>query len=107
MSALRQLQSEINALVWRNNNFHQPNRNHLYQDAAVIAIQAGYSIEGRNIPNHNGSAPATTQFSSTVGHPEQNITWDPSNVTFVGEETAGTMGCYLCGQIHYTSEHQN
>ncbi len=107
MSALRRLQSEVNALVWWNDDFHQPNRNHLYQDAAVIAIQAGYSIEGRNIPNHNRSAPAATQFSSTVGHLERNVTWDPSNVTFIGEETAGTMGCYLCGQMHYTSEHQN
>ncbi len=107
MSALQRLQSEVNALVWRNDDFCQPNRNHLYQDAAIIAIQAGYLIEGWNIPNHNGSAPTATRFSSTVGHLEWNVTWDPSNVTFIGEETAGTMGCYLCGQIHYTSEHQN
>ena len=107
MSALRWLQSEVNALVWRNDNFCQPNRNHLYQDATVIAIQAGYSIEGWNVPNHNGSILVATRFSSTVGHPERNVTWDPSNVTFIGEETAGTMGCYLCCQMHYTSEHQN
>ncbi len=46
MSARQRLQSEVNALVWQNNDFHQPNQNHLYQDATVIAIQAGYSIEG-------------------------------------------------------------
>ncbi len=43
---------------------------------------------------------------STWDSPGRTVTWDPSNVSFPGEETAGTIGCYLCGDSHYTSEHQ-
>ncbi len=106
MAALRQLQTEVNALVWRNDDFRRPNSNNAYQDAAVVALQAGYTIEGRNPPNRFGSQPATTIFSSTLGHPGRTIVWNPSNVSFPGEETAGTIGCYLCGEGHFTSEHQ-
>ncbi len=104
--ALRQLQTEVNTLVWRNDNFSRPNSNNTYQDAAVIALQTRNTIEGRNPPNCFGSQPTVTQFPSTWENPGRTITWDPSNVSFPGEETAGTIGCYLCGEDHYTSEHQ-
>ena len=46
MLALQQLQSEVNSLVWRHDNFHVPNANNTYQDNAIIALQSGYFIEG-------------------------------------------------------------
>ncbi len=106
IAALRQLQTEVNALVWRNNDFSRPNSNNNYQDATVIALQTRNTIEGQNPPNRFGSQPANTQFPSTWNSPGRIVTWDPSNVSFPGEETAGTIGCYLCGEDHYTSEHQ-
>src|SRR6266550_259919 len=57
-------------------------------------------------PNRFGSRPASTQFPSTWDSPGRTVTWDPSNVSFPGEETTRTIGCYLCGDDHYTSEHQ-
>src|SRR6266550_2636692 len=51
IAALRQLQTEVNALVWRNDDFSQPNSNNNYQDAAVITLQTRNTIEGRNPPN--------------------------------------------------------
>ncbi len=103
IAALQQLQTEVNTLVWRNDDFSRPNSNNNYQDTAVIALQTRNTIEGRN---RFGSQPANTQFPSTWDSPGRTITWDPSNVSFPGEETARTIGCYLCGEDHYTSEHQ-
>ncbi len=107
VTALRQLQTEVNALVWRNDDFSRPNSNNIYQDTAVIALQTRNNIEGRNPPRRFGSQPAVTQLPSTWDSPGRTITWDPSNVSFPGEETAGTIGCYLCGDTHYTSEHHS
>ncbi len=99
VTALRQLQTEVNTLVWRNDDFSRPNSDNNYQDAAVIiALQMRNAIEGRDTPRRHGSQPTVTQFPST---------WDPNNVSFPGEETAGTIGCYLCGETHYTAEHHS
>src|SRR6266550_1619761 len=49
----------------------------------------------------------TGPLNTTWNNPERNVTWDPSNVSFPGEETAGTIGCYLCGDTHYTSKHHS
>ncbi len=106
IAALQQLQTEVNALVWRNDDFSQPNSNNTYQDAAVIALQMRNTIEGRNPLNRFGSRPVNTQFASTWENPGRTVTRNPSNVSFLGEETTGTIGCYLCEKDHYTSEHQ-
>src|SRR6266576_7187485 len=50
VTALRQLQTEVNALVWRNGNFSRPNSNNIYQDATVVALQTRNAIEGQNPP---------------------------------------------------------
>src|SRR6266576_3355966 len=107
VTALRQLQTEVNALVWRNDDFSRPNSNNDYQDAAVIALQMRNTIEGRDVPRRHGSQPTTTQLPSTWDNPGRTITWSPNNVSFPGEETAGTIGCYLCGDTHYTAEHHS
>ena len=107
ITALRQLQTEVNALVWRNDDFSRPNPDNNYQDAAVITLQANNTIEGRNPPRRFGSQPGVTQLPSTWNSPGCTVTWNPNNVSFPGEETAGTIGCYLCGDIHYTSEHHS
>ena len=107
VTTLRQLQMEVNALVWRNDDFSRPNSNNIYQGAAVIALQTRNTIEGRNAPRRFGSQPAVTQLPPTWDNPGRAIIWDPSNVSFPGEETAGTIGCYLCGDTHYTSEHHS
>ncbi len=95
----------MNALVWRNDDFSRPNPDNNYQDAAVIALQTRNTIEGRDVPRRHGSQSTTTHLPSTWNSPERTITWNPNNVSFPGEETAGTIGCYYCGDTHYTSEH--
>src|SRR6266550_6199283 len=49
----------------------------------------------------------TGPLNTTWNNPRRTVTWDPSNVSFPGEETAGTIGCYLCGDTHYTSKHHS
>ena len=39
--------------------------------------------------------------------PTRMLTWEPNNYPFVGEDVAGNIGCYLCGQRHFTTEHIN
>src|SRR6266576_3485666 len=72
-----------------------------------IALQTRNTIEGRDVPRRHRSQPTTTQLPSTWDNPGCTITWDPNNVSFPGEETAGTIGCYFCGDTHYTSEHHS
>ncbi len=91
--------------MWRNWHMQMPSATlsppNTYQDIVVITLQTRNTIEGRNPPNRFGSRPTITQFPSTWENPGRTVTWNPSNVSFPGEETAGTIGCYLCGKDHY------
>ena len=109
MLALRQLQSEVNSLVWRHDNFHVPNANNTYQDNAVIALQSGYFIKGRDapIPTSDHSDSVTITHLTGPDLPERMLTWEQSNFSFPGEDTVGSMGCYICGYNHFTTEHQS
>jgi hypothetical protein len=106
MLALRQLQTEVNALAWRHDNYTSPTSLTQYQNAAVIALQSGFRIEGRDVPTDPPSNPRETHSHLTrPHHPDRIIVWRPNNITFHGEDSIGNIGCYLCGGRHFTSEH--
>ena len=109
MLALWQLQSEVNSLVWRHDNFHVPNANNTYQDNAVITLQSGYFIEGRDapIPTSDRSDRVTITHLTGPDLPECILTWEQSNFSLPGEDTVGSMGCYVCRYDHFTTEHQS
>jgi hypothetical protein len=106
MLSLRQLQTEVNALLWRHDNYTTPNDATRYQETAVVALQSGFSIEGRDAPYEGGITGRTTVTHFTrPHHPDRTLSWQPNNASFTGEPTIGTMGCYICGGGHFTSEH--
>ena len=104
-----QLQTEVNTLAWQNNDFSCPNPSSGYQESAMIALCTGYTIEGRDtpLPNSQDDERWTVTHFVRTNTPEQLIVWEPNNFPFVGEDIPGTMGCYLCGGRHYTSEHRS
>jgi hypothetical protein len=96
MLALRQLQTEVNALAWRHDNYTSPTSLTQYQNTAVIALQSGFTIEGRDVPLDPPSNPRETHSHLTrPHHPDRIIVWRPNNITFHGEDSIGSIGCYL------------
>jgi hypothetical protein len=88
MLALRQLQTEVNALCWRHDNYTMPNDLTVYQNAAVIAIQSGYSIEGRDVPVEGNDSRETHTHFARPHHPERTIVWRLNNLSFQGEDSS-------------------
>jgi hypothetical protein len=83
-----------------------PNDITSYQNTTVIALQSGFTIEGRDVPTKNHpSGQATVTHFTHPHHPDQIITWQLNNTSFPREDSVGTVSCYICGGGHYTSEH--
>jgi hypothetical protein len=80
---LRQLQSEVNALVWRyDNQGTVPNADTNYQDTAVRAIQGGYSIDGQDIPHLRREDQQTIiHFFGPDPLAECLVTFQPNNLS--------------------------
>ena len=80
-----------------------------YQDNAIITLQSGHFIEGQDapIPTSDHSDHITITHLTGPNLPERILTWQQGNYSFPGEDIVGSMGCYICGQDHFTTEHQS
>lgn len=65
--ALQSLQTQINALVWLHDHSVVPNDDNTYQDNAVIALQSGYTIEGRDAPIPRSLSSERTTVTCLIG----------------------------------------